>query len=195
MLPAGLNLWKEIFYSIELLPNMKTESLFSGRLNRRNTDGMWYNFIFFLLILSFFSCAGLKKKDTHKTVSIVMTEMYCGGAAPPEELLKELETPKPMTGREVEIFPDPSIQNKPLILMTDSLGEIRIPRNLGNKVYLSFYSTYDLFNRASDLDFNYTRCYTDFIIKNLVEIDLKVKEGKKEVKVFVMCNPCVPPAP
>jgi len=58
-------------------------------------------FLHFILILSISSCVAQKSKNKMYIISGKVTETsdYCGGARPPEELIEQLKTPKPLADK------------------------------------------------------------------------------------------------
>lgn len=70
----------------------------------------------FLVSLSSFSP---KDSSIIKTVKIsgkiTMTSSYCGGAAPPQELLNELATPRPVAGMKLYVRKGSSNSNGPVV--------------------------------------------------------------------------------
>lgn len=130
-----------------------------------------------------------------KTIKITFTEMYCGGAAPPEEMLKDMETKKPFSNREVEVFVNGSVSRTPLKYKTNDQGELIIARKLSKKVAVSFYPTAELFDTTANRDLGYQNCYKDFINRNLLLVDMKNRAKLIDYSVFIMCDPCAPPHP
>jgi len=94
-----------------------------------------------------FSCYSQKKK-TKKIVSnplvliegtITETHSYCGGARPPEDLIKELRTPKPITAQyKLYIRKDSNDLQKPILytVLTDTLGKFSIKLPIGKYVFV-----------------------------------------------------------
>lgn len=57
---------------------------------------------------------------------VMQTSSYCGGAAPPDFIIKELETPRPLAGKKLHIIKgDTNIANRPIVLsfISDSAGK------------------------------------------------------------------------
>jgi hypothetical protein len=85
---------------------------------------------FLCCVLLAFSQAPSKKKIKKIPVSGTVTETnsYCGGARPPDELLAQLATPRPITNKTIYIKKGEvnSFDNKVLLkLTTDSKGNFR----------------------------------------------------------------------
>lgn len=63
------------------------------------------------------------------TGKVTQTTNYCGGAPPPQEMLQQLHTPKPVSGAVVYIHPGDThagVQNKIYKAVTDSMGVWRL---------------------------------------------------------------------
>ena len=150
-----------------------------------------------LSILAFSHCSLGKKHGSDKklTVSIYITESYCGGAAPPEELLVELATPKLYANKDIEIFTSRDLSTPLTSLKTNEKGELLLPASYGKKVYLSIYSTLEV--RINDRlpDPVYLACYKKFLTDNLIEVSLEDCSKPLPLSFEISCNPCLPPAP
>jgi len=130
-----------------------------------------------------------------KIIKITFTEMYCSGAAPPEEMLKDMETKKPFINRDVEVFLEGKLSPTPLKYKTNEKGELILQRKLSKKVAVSFYPTAEIFDTSANRDYGYQNCYKDFIKQNLLLVDMKNKAKLIDYSVFIMCDPCAPPHP
>lgn len=130
-----------------------------------------------------------------KTIKIIYSEMYCGGAAPTEEMIKEMETKKPFGNRDIEVFTNLNLKDKPIIYKTNLNGEISIPIKLSNSIAISVYPTADLFRTDMAEDTNYLNCYTNFIRDNLISVNMNDKAKSLSFTVYIMCDPCLPPHP
>ena len=103
-----------------------------------------HNKILLILLIGilFINC-GARKKEANietKTVTIQYSEMYCGGAAPPDELIRELSTKKPYTDKSIEVFLNNELKTKPLLLKTNAIGEVVLPCNIGTEVFINIYA-------------------------------------------------------
>jgi len=142
-------------------------------------------------------CQCKSKKNTvaaaklYKTVTILYSEEYCGGAAPSEELLSEMLKMKPLINSEVNVYKSNSTDLKPLLLKTNENGEVNIPIKLGNQVFISLYPPITDYKLGKYLH----QCYKDFILAHLVMVDLSSEKNKFDINTRIECNPCVPPAP
>lgn len=102
--------------------------------------------VFFVLILLSFSIQAqtkkkkkLIKKVTPSTISFIVkgtiteTQQYCGGAPPQEDMLKELNTPKPIANYKLYIRKFANNISTPIYktIVTDSLGRYSIKLELG----------------------------------------------------------------
>ena len=96
-----------------------------------------------IIATAFFSQCRTKKQTVvgTKTVCINYTETYCGGAAPPEEMLREMRKMKPFANQQIAIYKSNSDDFKPYMYKTNENGEVTLPMNLGNQVFISCYPT------------------------------------------------------
>ena len=133
------------------------------------------------------------KKQTqvaNKTVCIHFTENYCGGAAPPDEMIQEMRKMKPFANQQIEVFKSNSDDFKPQIYKTNDKGEVILPLSLGNQVFISCYPSdenYALKPKKQD-------CYRKFITNNLIMADLTAKDSIVNLFIDIQCNPCIPVA-
>ncbi len=146
-----------------------------------------------VILMVCFSCKNGNSlfKKGKKTVHIQFTEAYCGGAAPSEAMLAEMMREKPMANRRVEVYKNLNPDCKPKIMSTDSEGRLHLNQKMGKEVYISVYPP------AADFqaDIKEYQCYLGFINRNLIKVDLTVKEDNIYLKTFLHCNPCIPPVP
>ena len=151
----------------------------------------------FLIILSFTHCSSGKKHSSDKVlkVSIFTTESYCGGAAPSEELLAELATPKLYANKDIELFSSRDLSTPLTLLKTNEKGELLLPSSYGKKVYLSIYSTLDVRTNDRLSDPVYFSCYKKFLTDNFIEVSLEDFSKPLILNFEISCNPCLPPAP
>ncbi|MCB9250932.1 MAG: hypothetical protein H6605_00555 [Flavobacteriales bacterium] len=139
-------------------------------------------------------CGALKKsKKKYKPVTIQFTEMYCGGAAPPEEMLQEMSVPRIYANREVEVYDNNELEGVMHLLKTNSKGELKIPLKIGKTAYLNFYDHRNKKVYETE-DIEYNKCYYRFLRYRLVKIDLSNRDVQPVV-FEIECNPCLPPAP
>ncbi len=146
-----------------------------------------------IIATAFFSQCRTKKQTVvgTKTVCINYTETYCGGAAPPEEMLREMRKMKPFANQQIAIYKSNSDDFKPYMYKTNENGEVTLPMNLGNQVFISCYPTaenYTLKPKKKD-------CYREFIINNLKMADLTSRDSIVKLYIDIQCNPCIPLAP
>ncbi len=150
-----------------------------------------------LILSSFSHCSSGKKHSSEKAlkVSIFTTESYCGGAAPPDELLAELATPKLYINKDIEIFISRDLSTPLTSLKTNEKGELLLPSSYGKKVYLSIYSTLEVRTNDRLSDPVYFACYKKFLTDNFIEISLEDCTKPLPLSFEISCNPCLPPAP
>lgn len=127
-------------------------------------------------------------KPTHR-VNIVLTktESYCGGAEPPEELLTELNTPKPYNSGKVYILDD-------LKACVDSITptnvETLVPLKTGHYTAHLVAKLKDLESITSEDE----QCITAFKQRILAMFEIK-GDMALQVNLHFGCNPCYPPPP
>ena len=150
-----------------------------------------------LSLLSFTHCSSGKKHCSDKAlkVSIFTTESYCGGAAPPDELLAELATPKLYTNKDIELFTSRDLSTPLTSLKTNEKGELLLPSSYGKKVYLSIYSTMEVRINDGLSDPVYLSCYKKFLTDSFIEVSLEDCSKPLVLNFEISCNPCLPPAP
>lgn len=150
-----------------------------------------------LILLSFTYCSSGKKHSSDKVlkVSIFTTESYCGGAAPSDELLAELATPKLYANKDIELFSSRDLSTPLTTLKTNKKGELFLPSAYGKKVYLSIYSTMEMRNNDGLSDPVYFSCYKKFLTDSFIEVSLEDCSKPLVLKFEISCNPCLPPAP
>lgn len=139
--------------------------------------------------------SGRQRNSEHKTVQIIFTEMYCGGAAPPDELIAQLSTPRPFANRTVEVFSNNSLNTAPLFIQTDAEGRLKLQGKKSETVWVSLYSSHDLFDPTMAPDREYDSCYRQFLIRSLYKISFRDCQRNDTIRTELVCNPCVPAAP
>ena len=152
-----------------------------------------FNFLLGSLIVILFCNCGAKKKtakaNTQK-ILIEYSEMYCGGAAPPPELIREMMLLKPFANQVVEIFLSKAATDTAVVYKTNNKGELWVPETESTSLLINIYPT----PKPSD-DPVYDDCYKAFIFGNLLTVDLTTKKEVVKVVVVKQCNPCEPAAP
>ncbi len=119
---------------------------------------------------------------------ITKTATYCGGAAPPEFLLKELRTPTPYTGASLYVFDSNSSCLDSLTNITaDSTYKLVLP--LG---------TYNL-HLVNELTLNVGKndreqCLHDWRERSMGQLVVQ-NDSAQTVNLHLDCNPCYPPPP
>ncbi|MBO6516930.1 MAG: hypothetical protein JJ975_10305 [Bacteroidia bacterium] len=141
-----------------------------------------------------FGVLSAEKCDTDVSVYSVKlrlteTSTYCGGAAPPDDLIRELRTPKPFRG------------NQPLYLLDSNEVCIDSIHPSGQD------STYQLNLPAGNWTIRYKqkiaenhgktereRCLHDWKHRKLAEFQI-LQDTAITVNIHKDCNPCYPPPP
>lgn len=122
------------------------------------------------------------------TLQLTKTESYCGGAAPPEFLLKELRTPKPYDGNTLYVF---DVEDKCIDSISKSATDsiFKFPMVAG---------TYKLryVNVLSDEKYTTDRedCLSQWKQRVMAEFEVR-SDTSLTVNVHFDCNPCYPPPP
>ena len=149
-------------------------------------------FVIITIALVISSCLLTKKnKLTSNLITIQSSEIYCGGAAPPDDLLNEMALIKPMINRDVEVFLKKDLDLKPIILRTNEKGEINVNKALGQSIYINIYPSIEQF-KVDKVEY---ACYKAFILENLIQVKLSDKQHSYAISTVIKCNPCTPPIP
>jgi len=99
---------------------------------------VWLTSVFVAIVLISASCQKKVSKTDNMvavTITVTQTSSYCGGAAPPDYVLQELMTPRPLSGHAVFIREgDDNDISKPVIAdgVSDAIGQIRLNLRPGN---------------------------------------------------------------
>lgn len=134
--------------------------------------------------------AGKQAVATYKTIAIDYSEMYCGGAAPPDEMITEMATMKPFANSEIMVYLN-SKDSKPLVYKTNNEGKITLKTNEITQVFISIYHSADLYIRQKEM----YDCYKKFITDNLMIVDMNNQDTAIKLATVKQCNPCLPAAP
>lgn len=146
--------------------------------------------LFLMVVLC--HCRAKKITETAtKTITIECSEMYCGGAAPQAEIVNEMSKLKPLAEKEIEVFAGNPAYVTPHIFKSNSKGEIIIPVNIADKVFINIYPSAEGFKSDSE---EY-ECYKKFIAEHLFTIDMTSPEKEFKFTTVILCNPCIPAAP
>lgn len=148
-------------------------------------------------LISFSQCCAQKnaKSEVFKSVKIMYTEAYCGGAAPPDELIAELSTPKVYANQAVEIYVSNTLEGKKMFLKTDQNGMLSLPTSFGETLYLSIYPFTNAPENTKGEDRSYAECYKKHVIKSLKALNVTNSDQILNISVEKDCDPCLPPAP
>jgi hypothetical protein len=139
---------------------------------------------------------GCKSQVVDRVIKLTVTETsdYCGGAAPPAELLEKLMTEKPFTGKlYVHSLPDRGDDGQTLTL---SNGELK---QAGFSEGIYFVFLYPKINREeltkTNVDEEMISCLE--MLSFQFTTNFVVAKDTKSVtfKVHKMCDPCIPPRP
>jgi len=140
---------------------------------------------------AFLACKSKKSATLEMSnIRFVLTETsdYCGGAAPPEELLKVLETPRPLRTRTVifETKNDGVIYN-PVIEFTSPDTVLSLP--------IGEYKVYPDPGEHPDWPKQYEACMQEYYSTPIATFEILKGETQKAFNIHFTCNPCGEPAP
>lgn len=155
--------------------------------------------IFAILIGIFIFFVGFLTKPLPKVKGkILHTADYCGGAAPSEEIIKNLATEKPLANTQLFLKAGNSdLRDKPILqtLTTDANGNFELSVAAG---------TYSLVVREKTQDFskgimakfgNTPECISWQNSPNIVIVVKKSSKKAITYKTHIDCNKCLPPRP
>ncbi len=135
----------------------------------------------------------------HETINfeIQATEDYCGGAAPPEELINELRTPKPYTGKiyvhNTSDRTDEGVSLDVLEGKASASGFVEGTYHLF--LYKKYVPTSSGSNKESISPFNTPECQKDKSLKSLGSFEVARDTKTISKQIHVMCDPCMEPRP
>jgi len=149
-----------------------------------------------IIVMLFGNCRAKKSlAKTNLLLKIEVSEMYCGGAAPPAEVIKELALMKPFANKEVEVYLSAEQGSIPKVFKTNSQGELLLSRQLGEQIFISVYPSAELYLPKNESEKPIYECYKGFILGNLIPVNMTIPEDKTGVAGMIQCNPCLPAAP
>jgi hypothetical protein len=124
---------------------------------------------------------------------IYYTEQYCGGAAPPDELMEELHTPKPYSDTiYIHEIKDARREAASLkIRLKKGKGDLPY---LANGVYVAYKApVYQIDSSSSD--FGRENCYYESSFMPFFTFTISEPNQFITDTVNIQCDPCVPPMP
>lgn len=149
-------------------------------------------YIFSLALLMISACKS-KQTDDSIAFTVQYTEEYCGGTEPTEEMIEELETPKPYTGRlYLHLDNDPFRKEAGVeISVVNGKGVLQ---GIPTGCYLGFTASKELPN-LEDLPPEIMECYKES--RNVPEFSWTIYEDTKTLEALVTkrCDPCGIPMP
>lgn len=136
-----------------------------------------------------------KKAVTVETVSIpvVYTEMPCGGAMPPPEILEAMDQPRPMINTQLYVAPMSGMPSDAKPYLTDKAGLLTVPKDTG-LYYLYLYDPVELSKEVEGLT-EEENCSRSWQKEQRFPFGIKATSASPEVMVMKMCNPCEEPRP
>lgn len=150
-----------------------------------------------LLSISLGSCAQRKKMTAGAEITVygtlTQTSMWCGGARPPEELVKELATPKPLDTYDLYIRKDTNNLSNPILykVKTDKNGNFTLKLKAGKYVVVdskkkdkaTYKATLEKYKTETETTGKIDKdCYAQFVATPDFEIVVP-KSAKGSIKV------------
>jgi hypothetical protein len=156
-------------------------------------------FIIVLGLLVLQSCK-TKKVETSQVKTMMnvqftflQTAQYCGGAAPPDELIKRLETPSPLHKQRLYFKAINKTEGQWTKYQFDH-HQKNIQLEVGSyEVYLTSPGTVDEY--VSSLGLSDKECALKWYSRKLTEFIIDAKSVEKTVQIHFDCNPCLTPRP
>lgn len=151
-----------------------------------------YNMRYTILIVIGFVLLSAEKCDNSHTAVVNLkwtsTESYCGGAAPPDDMIKDMLTPKPFMGRRIYVLNADKVCVDSLYPQSDT--SLRTALKIGAYTAHLVPQVLDL----STIESEDAKCDAAFIqrIVSMFEID---RDTNLTANIHFGCNPCLPPAP
>lgn len=154
-------------------------------------------FLTFLLVCGA-ACKSKKVKSDIVDVkfSFTQTSDYCGGAAPPEDLLKQLAEPIPLKPRKVffaRIFDTEEGSRMNIDEYYIDTAHLTLPFNTGK--YTVYLNMEKYLSNASQVTSGKLKCYKDWAAQPVGEMTITSNTKKVKMNLHLTCDPCVEPAP
>lgn len=149
--------------------------------------------VLFLVLISGLVSCGVFRQSGLVTLEITQTDDYCGGAVPPEEILEEMRTPRPMPEQTIYIS---QVRKNSLIALNVVEGKATAELKPG-KYEVRTHSPEDVeafllkFRVGEDM----TQCYRDWMGKVVAEFEISKDLSMVKFNVHKTCDPCAPPPP
>lgn len=138
-------------------------------------------------------------EDKKMTISgqVIVTEDYCGGAAPPDELVENLRKPHPYANAELFIRSTAKVKGSTTIgkIRTSENGKFSIDLPVGKYAVVTNSKLSILGLSLTNPEAKMSSC-TEWLEKP--DFILEVATDAKNVNIYkfhVSCNPCLPPPP
>lgn len=152
----------------------------------------------FICIALFASCKSKKVESTEIVTNNVeftflQTVQYCGGAAPPDELIEKLETPSPIHKQAVYFK---SLDTKEVVWTKQQLDTHVVNVELAPgryEIYLNTPETIHTYLKIMGIKVN--KCSVDWFSRKLAGVTIAPGESNKTIIIHYDCNPCMAPRP
>lgn len=149
----------------------------------------------YVLIFSFLLFAACKSKQADNSISVDVkyTEEYCGGTEPTEQMIQDLETPKPYTGIiYLHQDNDPFRKNEG-IKVNIANGQAKL-LGIPTGCYLGFTTSKELEN-SEEIPAELLECYKE--TNSIPQFMWTIFDDTRSLEALVIkrCDPCSPPMP
>jgi hypothetical protein len=147
-------------------------------------------------VLFLTGCKSKKVAGTHElNLTFSSSQEYCGGAAPSEEMLKELSTPKILPNTTVYFVKrnDEGNTIEEIPYTTDNKGKLKI-NLIPHHYYIYSMSQKQLEEMVSKMDDQATECTRQHMHQSAFDFPV-FEDIEAKIVIHTRCNPCLPPAP
>jgi hypothetical protein len=154
------------------------------------------NLVLIVLVSSLFAACSARKKGDEITVKVEYREAYCGGAAPPPEMLAELAKVKPLANHTIFVVKESDQTQTGIPYKTDGKGLFQAKLEPGfyavhfydvNEVHAFFKS------QGGNPIFEPGDCPPAWKLSNQFRIEVLDGTQNYEGVISKTCDPCVEP--
>jgi hypothetical protein len=144
----------------------------------------------------FFQCKSKKNSENVKvSIELTVKNDYCGGAAPSEEMLKEMNDSKPFINSKFYLV----LKNEAGVVIaeteqtTDENGKLSL--NIKKGMYEIYQNSIDQRKKLiENIDEKFRSCSSIYYEQPQAFLHAWTK-GPQKIEMHLKCNPCLPPAP
>ncbi|MBR9860472.1 hypothetical protein GYB22_06925 [bacterium] len=143
-----------------------------------------------VLVFTVFSCGNRTQVRTIE-FEIYNTEQYCGGAAPSDDMMADLQSPKP-TNDTLYVYPMPDRNGDgAMLILKDGKGKLT---GLSNGAYMAYRFSPEKIKKMEMSPDPKAGCYINYYNSFIFDFEI-LQETKMVSDTFVVeCDPCVEPA-